>query len=175
MSTWNIDPAHSQVQFKVKHLVISTVTGSFKKFEGSAEAPSDDFKGASVKFTIDADSIYTNQPQRDGHLQSADFFDVAQFPKIGFVSTDLSQKSGHDYVLKGNLTIKGISKPVELAVEFGGIAKDAYGNTKAGFEVTGAIERKEFGLGWNVPNETGTLVLGDDVKLVISVQLAKQA
>lgn len=175
MAKWTIDPAHSEVHFKVKHLVISTVTGSFNKFEGSAEAAADDFKGANISFSIDTASVDTNQEQRDGHLKSPDFFDVEKFPKIEFVSTDFSQKSGSDYTLKGNLTIKGVTKPVELAVEFGGVANDPYGNTKAGFDISGVVNRKDFGLTWGAVTETGGVMLGDDVKLVISVQLAKQA
>jgi polyisoprenoid-binding protein YceI len=175
MSKWTIDLAHSEVQFKVKHLMISTVTGSFKKFEGEAETDSDDFKGASIRFSIDTASVDTNQEQRDGHLRSPEFFDSVQFPNIEFVSTEFNQKAGQDYVLKGNLTIKGASKAVELAADFGGITKDSYGNTKAGFELTGTINRKDYGLTWNATTELGAIMLGDDVKLIISVQLAKQA
>jgi polyisoprenoid-binding protein YceI len=175
MAKWIIDPAHSEVQFKVKHLVISTVTGSFNKFEGSAESSTDDFDGASINFSIDVDSVDTNQPHRDGHLKAPDFFDVAAFPHITFASTSFTKKSGSDYSLKGDLTIKGVTKPVELAVEFGGLGKDGQGNIKAGFEISGVINRKEFGMAFNAPTETGGLMLGEDIKLVISVQLAKQA
>jgi polyisoprenoid-binding protein YceI len=175
MAKWIIDPMHSEVQFKVKHLVISTVTGSFNKFEGSAETGTDDFENASINFSIDVDSIDTNQPQRDGHLKAPDFFDAASFPKITFASTFFTKKSGSDYTLKGNLTVKGVTKPVELAVEFGGLGKDMQGNTKAGFEIAGVVNRKEFGMVFNAPTETGGLMLGEDIKLVISVQLAKEA
>jgi len=174
MAKWTIDPNHSEVQFKVKHLVISTVTGSFNKFEGSAEAESDDFSNAAIHFTIDVDSIDTNQPQRDGHLKSPDFFDVAKFPSITFTSTSFTPKAGPDYSLKGNLTIKGVTKPVDLAVEFGGVAKDPYGNIKAGFDIVGVVNRKDFGLTWSATTEAGSVMLGDDVKLILSVQLAKQ-
>jgi polyisoprenoid-binding protein YceI len=174
MAKWKIDPAHSEVQFKVKHLVISTVTGSFNKFEGSAEADSDDFTNAKINFSLDVDSIDTNQAQRDGHLKASDFFDLATYPKVTFVSTSFTKKSGSDYSLKGNLTIKGVTKEVELAVEFGGIAADSYGNVKAGFDITGVINRKDFGLTASMVTEAGSIVVGDDVKLILSVQLAKQ-
>jgi polyisoprenoid-binding protein YceI len=175
MAKWNIDPMHSEVQFKVKHLVISTITGAFNKFEGSAETESDDFVGAKINFTLDVDSIDTNQPQRDGHLKASDFFDVAAFPKITFVSTSFTKKSGSDYSLKGHLTVKGVTKEVELAVEFGGIAADPYGNIKAGFEITGVVNRKEFGLTATMVTEAGSIVIGDEVKLILSIQLAKEA
>lgn len=174
MAKWTIDPMHSEVQFKVKHLVISTVTGSFNKFEGSAESATDDFDGGTVNFSIDVDSIDTNQPQRDGHLKSGDFFDAGTHPKITFASTSFTKKSGSDYSLKGNLTVKGVTKPVELAVEFGGIAADPYGNVKAGFDITGVVNRKDFGLVATMVTEAGNIVVGDEVKLILSVQLAKQ-
>jgi polyisoprenoid-binding protein YceI len=167
---WVLDPMHSEVQFKVKHLVISTVTGSFKTFEGSLETDNDDFSGASVNFSLDVNSLDTNQEQRDGHLKSAEFFDTEQFPTITFTSTSFDGEE-----LKGDLTIKGITKPVTLAVEHGGTAADFYGNTKAGFEVTGKINRKEFGLTWDGITEAGSIVLGEDIKLIINVQFAKQA
>jgi polyisoprenoid-binding protein YceI len=170
---WAIDPTHSEVQFKVKHLVISTVTGSFKKFEGSVESEGDDFSNAKVNFTLDADSIDTNQEQRDGHLKSADFFDAAQYPKIKFESTSFEKLSDNNYKLKGNLTIKTITKAVELNAEFGGAATDFYGNEKAGFEVTGKINRKDFGLTWDGITEAGAIVVGEEIKLHINVQVAK--
>ena len=174
MAKWLIDPMHSEVQFKVKHLVISTITGSFNKFEGSAEADTDDFVGAKINFSLDVDSIDTNQAQRDAHLKASDFLDLAAFPKITFASTSFTKKSGSDYALKGNLTVKGVTKEVELAVEFGGIAADHYGNVKAGFDITGVINRKDFGLVATMVTEAGNIVVGDEVKLILSVQLAKQ-
>lgn len=171
---WIIDPTHSEVHFKVKHLVISTVTGSFKSFEGSMESEEADFQNASIEFSLDVNSIDTNQEQRDAHLKSADFFDAEQFPKISFKSTSFS-KSGDDYSLEGNLTIKNVSKPVKLEVEYGGTATDFYGNDKAGFELSGKISRKEFGLTWDGVTEAGAIVVGDDIKLIINVQLSKQA
>jgi polyisoprenoid-binding protein YceI len=171
---WVLDPMHSEVQFKVKHLVISTVSGSFKNFEGSLETENDDFSDAKVEFSLDVDSIDTTQPQRDEHLKSAEFFDAATHPKISFKSTSLT-KDGDDYKLKGDLTIKGVTKPVSFNVEHGGIAGDFYGNTKAGFDVTGKINRKEFGLTWDGVTEAGSIVVGEDIKLIASVQFAKQA
>lgn len=171
---WVLDPTHSEVQFKVKHLVISTVSGFFKSFEGSLTTDNEDFENAQVEFSLDVNSIDTNQEQRDGHLKSADFFDAEKYPKISFTSTSLT-KDGDDYKLKGNLTIKDVTKPVSLDVEYGGSADDFYGNTKAGFEVTGKINRKEFGLTWDGVTEAGSIVVGEDIKLIINVQFAKQA
>jgi len=173
-TNWIIDPTHSEVHFKVKHLVISTVTGTFKSFAGSMESENEDFQGAAIEFTLDVDSIDTNQEQRDGHLKSADFFDAAQFPKISFKSTSF-KKVGDDYELSGDLTVKNVSKPVKLNVEYGGRATDFYGNDKAGFEVSGKISRKEFGLTWDGITEAGAIVVGDEIKLQINVQFAKQA
>ena len=171
---WILDPMHSEVQFKVKHLVISTVTGTFKVVEGSLNTTTEDFSAADVEFSIDVNSIDTNQTDRDNHLKSADFFNAEEFPAIKFKSTSFT-KAGDDYNLEGNLTIKDITKPVSLAVEFGGIATDFYGNVKAGFEVTGKINRKEFGLVWDGITEAGSIVVGEDIKLAINVQFAKQA
>lgn len=171
---WVLDPMHSEVQFKIKHLVISTVTGAFKKFDGSAETEGDSFDNAQVRMSLDVDSIDTNQEQRDQHLKADDFFAVATYPNITFESTGLT-KSGSDYKLTGHLTIKDVTKPVTLDVEYGGTATDFYGNTKAGFEVSGKINRKEFGLTWEGITEAGSIVVGEDVKLIASVQFAKQA
>ncbi len=175
LTKWSIDPTHSEVQFKVKHLVISTVTGAFKKFEGSAETIGDDFHNAKIDFSLDVNSIDTNQEQRDGHLKSPDFFDAAEFPHITFKSTSFIKDGEEDYTLNGDLTIKGVTKPVSLAVEHGGIATDFYGNTKAGFDISGKINRKDFGLTWDGITEAGAIVVSEDIKLNISIQLAKQA
>lgn len=171
---WAVDPTHSEVHFKVKHLVISTVTGTFKSFEGSLETENDDFNEAAIEFSLDVNSIDTNQEQRDEHLKSADFFDAAQFPKISFKSV-LFKKDGDDYELTGDLTVRDVTKPVKLSVEYGGTATDFYGNEKAGFEVSGKISRKEFGLTWDGITEAGAIVVGDDIKLTINLQFAKQA
>jgi polyisoprenoid-binding protein YceI len=172
---WVIDPMHSEVQFKVKHLVISTVSGFFKSFAGELVTDGDDFENAEIDFTLDIDSIDTNQSQRDEHLKSAEFFDAATYPQISFKSTSFTKTGDDEYALKGDLTIKDVTKPVSLDVEFGGSAADFYGNTKAGFEISGKINRKEFGLTWDGVTEAGSIVVGEDIKLLINVQFAKQA
>ena len=173
---WVIDPMHSDVQFKIRHLVISTVTGSFKKFEGSASVPQEGrFDDADIRFRIDVDSIDTNQDARDQHLKQADFFDVAQYPHIDFRSTSFTKKGGDNYELKGQLTMHGETREVALDAEYGGIEKDLYGNTKIGFEVSGKINRKDFGLSYHALTEAGGLALGEDVKLTANIQLAKLA
>jgi polyisoprenoid-binding protein YceI len=172
---WVIDPAHSEIQFKVKHLVISTVTGKFDKFEGSVVSATDDFSEMEAEFSADVNSINTNQADRDGHLKSPDFFDVANHPSLTFKSTGIKKKSDSSYRLTGDLSIRGISKKIELNADFGGTVKDPWGTTKAGFELSGTISRKEFGLTWNAATETGGLVVSDEVKLIVNVELAKQA
>jgi polyisoprenoid-binding protein YceI len=176
MSTtkWIIDPTHSEVSFKVKHLVISTVTGYFRSFEGSAESASEDnFDGAKIEFSAAIDSIDTNQKDRDAHLKSADFFDAATNPNLTFANGVL-EKKGDDYVLKGDLTMRETTLPVELTVELGGVAGDPYGNTKAGFEIQGKVSRKAYGLTWSAVTEAGSVVVGDEVKIIASIQLVKQ-
>jgi len=175
LSKWSIDPMHSEVQFKVKHLVISTVSGFFKSFEGSVESDDEDFEHAKIEFSIDINSIDTNQSQRDEHLKSAEFFDAATYPHIKFRSTSFKKTDDDEYELKGDLTIKNVTNPVSLNVEFGGSAADFYGNTKAGFEITGKINRKQFGLTWDGVTEAGSVVVGEDIKLTINAQLIKQA
>jgi polyisoprenoid-binding protein YceI len=172
---WAVDPLHSEVQFKVRHLVISTVTGAFKKFDGEVTTTGDDFENADIRFTMDVNSIDTNQHQRDEHLKGDDFFNAEVYPDISFQSTSFTKAKGEDYKLAGNLTMKGVTKPVQLDVEYGGSEKDNYGNTKHGFEVTGKINRKEFGLTYNALTETGGLALGEDIKLAANIQLAKRA
>lgn len=177
MSTtkWAIDPSHSSVGFKVKHLMISTVSGEFTSYEGSVESQGDSFAGAQVSFTAQIDSISTHNEQRDGHLKSADFFDAATHPTLTFKSTSFEKKGGDDYVLNGDLTLHGVTKPVSLEVEYSGLVQDPYGNTKAGFSLGGKINRKDFGLVWSAVTEAGSVVVSDEVKLVAEVQLVKQA
>src|ERR1700744_3037890 len=175
LTKWVLDPLHSEVQFKVKHLVISTVSGFFKSFAGELDTENDDFTDAQISFSLDIDSIDTNQSQRDEHLKSAEFFDAAQYPQITFKSTSFKKTDDDEYKLEGDLTIKGITKPVSLEAEYGGQTNDFYGNTKAGFEVTGKINRKEFGLTYDGVTEAGSIVLGEDIKLSANIQLAKQA
>ncbi|MFU8860346.1 MAG: YceI family protein [Cyclonatronaceae bacterium] len=170
---WKIDPTHSEIQFKVKHLVISTVTGSFSSFDGSVETAGDDFAGAGVRFEADINSITTNNEQRDGHLKSDDFFNAEKFPKLTFES-DSFEKTGDDtYKLAGNLTIRDITKKITLDVIYGGTVVDPYGQTKAGFEVTGTINRKEYGLSWSAVTEAGNLVVADNVKMIMNVQFVQ--
>lgn len=172
---WVLDPAHSEVQFKVKHLVISTVTGTFKVFGGEIETSNEDFQDAKINFSVDTNSIDTNQADRNGHLKSDDFFATDKYPTMNFVSNSFKKVDGNEYKLSGDLTIRDVTKPVELTAELGGVMVDPYGNTKAGFEVNGKINRKEFGLMWSAVTEAGGVVVSDDVKLHINVQFAKQA
>lgn len=174
MATWTIDASHSEVQFKVKHLMISTVTGTFGSYEGTVETTNDtDFEGATIKFSADIDSISTGQEQRDGHLKSAEFFDAANFPKLSFISTSFEKVDDENYTLKGDLTMRGVTKPVTLKAEFGGLMTDFYGQTKAGFEIAGKVNRQDFGLTWSAVTEAGGVVVSDDVKLVLNIQVVK--
>lgn len=175
MATYKIDPAHSEINFKIKHLMITNVTGSFTKFEGSIESSKDDFTDAQIHFEADTDSITTNNEQRDAHLRSAEFFDAPQFPKVTFDSTSVEKKGGDDYTVHGNLTMHGVTKPVTLNAEFLGENKDPWGQTKVGFEITGKLMRKDFGLTWNAALEGGGVLVSDEVKLNMNVQLIKQA
>ena len=169
---WGIDVTHTEIQFKVKHLVIATTTGFFRKFSGSIEADTEDFDSASVQFSLEANSIDTNQADRDTHLKSADFFAVAEYPTVDFAGS-LKKLSGTDYELNGDLTIRGTTKAISFPVEFGGIVVDPWGNTKAGFEINGKINRKDFGLNWNALTEAGGMVVSEEVKIHINAELAK--
>ena len=174
--TWVIDPMHSELQFKIKHLMITNVTGSFDIFQASVETENEDFSKAKISFTADVDSLSTGNEQRDGHVKSADFFDAATFPKITFVTTGSENvDSDGSYELYGDLTIRDITKNVKLSVEFGGVVKDAYGNTKAGFTINGKIHRKDFGLVWDGVTEAGGVILSDEVKIISEIQLIEQA
>lgn len=170
---WNIDPTHSEVTFKVKHLMISTVTGKFKVFEGQAESEEEDFKNVTdVKFIADVKSIDTNNEQRDEHLRSGDFFAADEHADIVFRADKFDVSSDK---LQGELTIKNITKPVTLDVEFGGVVVDPYGQTKAGLTLSGKISRKEFGLTWDAVTEAGSVVVSDQVRLNAEVQFVKQS
>lgn len=171
---WSLDPTHSEVTFKVKHLMISTVTGQFKKFDLIGETESDDFNTAKkIEFTADIDSINTNNEQRDAHLKSADFFNIEKNPQIHFSGKKYDVKDGEGK-LSGDLIIAGITKQVSLDVEFGGIAVDPYGQRKAGFTVTAKISRKDFGITYGAVTETGGVLLGDEIKINAEIQLIKQ-
>lgn len=174
MAIWKIDPTHSEVEFKIRHLMITNVTGYFGKYDATVESSNDDFTDAKINFEADVTSISTKNEQRDQHLQAEDFFHAAQYPKITFVSTGVTKVDDEEYKVAGNLTIRGISKPVELTVEFSGIVKDPYGQTKAGFEIKGKINRKDYGLTYDAVTETGGVLLSDEVKLQAGVQLVKQ-
>jgi polyisoprenoid-binding protein YceI len=174
ISKWSIDPIHSDIHFKVKHLMINTVTGSFKKFEGSLETSKEDFSDAKISFTADIASIETGMEMRDTHLKGNDFFNAEQFPQLKFESTSFTKTGDNTYLLKGNLTIRDVTRLVELKAEYGGKATDFYGNTKAGFEIEGKIKRKDFGLNWDAVTEAGGVVVSDEVKLVLNVQLQLQ-
>ena len=172
---WVVDPVHSEIQFKVKHLMITTVTGYFRKYEIQVETEGDDFTSAStIVFTADIDSIDTNNAQRDTHLKSADFFDAGNHKQLIFTGKKY-QKSGDEYQLTGDLSIRGITKPLILNVEFSGIVVDPYGQTKAGFTIDGKVSRKEFGLQWNAVTEAGQVVVSDEIKIHCEIQLVKQA
>jgi len=170
---WVIDPTHSEIGFKVKHMMFSNVSGKFESFTAEATIEDEDFNNASFEFSADASSVNTGNADRDNHLKTGDFFGTDEHGKITFRSTSFTG-SGDEYQLKGDLTIRGISKPVTLDVEFGGIAKDPWGNTKAGFSATGKINRKDFGISWNAALEAGGVLVSDEVKLAIDVQFVKQ-
>ncbi|WP_461789210.1 YceI family protein [Pedobacter sp.] len=171
---WALDPTHSELQFKVKHLMITTVTGSIKSFSAELESEGEDFTNASISFSGDISSIDTGNGDRDGHLKSGDFFDAEKYPAISFKSTSV-EKDGSDYIVKGDLTIKDVTKPVKLNAEFGGIATDPWGNTKAGFTLSGKVNRTEFGLTWNAALETGGVMVSEEVKILGELQFVKQA
>jgi polyisoprenoid-binding protein YceI len=169
---WALDAAHSEIQFKVKHMMISTVTGKFNNFNVEVEAEKDDFSDADISFTADTASVDTGAEQRDTHLRSADFFDADKYPKMVFKATSFSPAKSE---LQGELTIKDVTKTVKLEAEFGGIGQDPWGNTKAGFTLSGKLNRKEWGLNWNAALEAGGVLVSEDGKLLGEIQLMKAA
>ncbi len=169
-TNWSIDPTHSEIAFKVKHMMISTVTGHFEDFTATAKTNGDDFQNATIAFSAKTDSVNTKNTDRDAHLRSDDFFNSEKFPEMRFVS-----KSFAGGELIGDLTIRDVTKEVVLEAELNGVAVDPYGQTKAGFEIRGEINRKDFGLTWGAITEAGNIVVSDKVKLVLDVQLIKQA
>jgi len=174
MATWKMDPNHSEVKFKVKHLVVSTVSGSFDSFSSTVESTKDDFSDAVVTFEADVNSISTKNEGRDGHLKSADFFDAANHPKITFTSSSLKPKSGDEYELTGDLTIRGVTKTVKLAVTYNGTVKGFGGSFDvAAFEITGKINRQEYGLKWSALTESGGIVVSDEVKFEVFAEFVK--
>ena len=171
---WVLDPTHSEVEFKIKHMMISTVTGNFKKFDATVETEGEDFTTAKVKFTVDVDSIDTKNEQRDGHLKSVDFFDTANFPEITFVATKYENVDNDgSYEVYGDLTVRGITRNEKFDAEFGGVIKDPWGNTRAGLTITGKINRKQFGLTWSGATETGSLIVSEDVRIHAGLEFIK--
>lgn len=170
---WVIDPTHSELEFKVRHLMISNVKGQFKEFTGVIEG--EDFLNSQIHASVQADSIFTNNTDRDNHLRSADFFDVENHKEITFKSSSLEKVDDDEYKLKGELTILGVSKDVVLDVEYGGRITDPYGNDKIAFSLKGKINRKDFGLNWNTALEAGGVMVSDEVKINAELQFAKQS
>jgi polyisoprenoid-binding protein YceI len=177
MSTtkWILDPTHSEVLFKVKHLMITTVTGQFTKFSGEVETEGEDFTTARIRFTADINSISTNNEQRDAHLRNGDFFDADNHPELTFVSHKMEKIDDDTFRAHGTLTMRGVSKNEVLDVDFGGIAQDPWGNTRAGFTVSGKILRQDYGVSFGAVTETGNVMLSNEVKLSAGVQFVKQA
>ncbi|RRA94640.1 YceI family protein [Paenimyroides viscosum] len=172
MKKWTIDPTHTEVGFKVKHMMFTNVKGNFNDY--SAEIDFDnDLKEANLQFEAKVNSIFTNNTDRDNHLKSADFFDAEQYPTLNFKSTKI-EGDGNEYQITGDLTIKGITKPVTLNAEFSGLMTDPWGNTKVGINLDGKINRKDFGLTYNAALETGGVLVGEDVKLNAEIQLVEQ-
>lgn len=171
---WTIDPTHSEILFKVKHLMITNVKGEFRSFSGTILSEGTDFNNAELKVAIDAASIFTNNADRDAHLQSADFFDAGEYPQLLFEGTSLEKLDDENYRLNGRLTIKDVTREIPLNVEFGGFMKDPYGNEKAGFSVTGKINRRDWGLNWNATLEAGGVMVSDEVRISAEVQFVRE-
>lgn len=171
---WNLDAAHSEIGFKVRHMMITNVSGSFGRFDVNVESEDNDFSTADIKFRAELDTISTGNTDRDNHLKSGDFFDTSRYPELTFVSTDLIKLDEANFELVGDLTVRDVTRPVKLDVEFGGIGKDPWGNEKAGFTVTGKINRTDFNLNWNAALETGGVLVSEEVKLYAEIQLVKQ-
>ena len=171
---WLLDPAHSELTFKIKHLMISNVSGAIRNFSAKAETEGTDFSKATISLTAEMNSISTNNEQRDTHLRNSDFFEVEKFPQMKFTSTRIEQTDDESFNLYGNLTIKGVTKPVKLKMEYNGIVKDPQGQEKAGFFVSGKINRSDWGININVALETGGLMLGEDVRIQSEIQFIRQ-
>jgi polyisoprenoid-binding protein YceI len=171
---WSVDPAHSGLQFNISHLVISEVTGTFKKFDGSISSKDDNFTDAAIEVLIDVNSINTDNEKRDAHLKGDDFFNAEKFPQMKFKSKSFKKVSGNKYILSGDLTIRDVTKAVELTVIYNGTIKDPWGNTRAGFKVSGSINRMDYGLKWNQLLESGGAVVGEIVNFTSNLELTKQ-
>ena len=170
---WSIDTVHSEIGFKVRHLVISHTSGKFDRFEANMVSSKEDFSDAKITFAADVDSINTANEQRDAHLKSDDFFNAEKFPKLTFTSTAFTKVGENEYKLDGELTIRDVTKTVSLSVDFGGVVTDPWGNVKAGFEATGKINRKDFNLKWDAFTEAGGAVVSDEIRLQLHIQLQK--
>lgn len=172
---WALDPSHSEIAFKVKHLMITNVKGVFKDFSASVTTTGGDFTTSEIEFSLNPASVDTGAADRDNHLRSADFFDVEKYGRLSFSGKKAEKANGDgNYLLHGDLTIKDVTKPVKLNVEFAGVAKDPWGNEKAGYTITGKIHRKDFGLNWNAALEAGGVLVSEDVTISCDVQLVKQ-
>jgi len=169
---WAIDPTHSEIGFKVKHMMFTNVSGKFGSYDATIATEDDNFENAAIEFSADINSIDTNNADRDNHLKSTDFFDAENHPKLTFKASSFA-KDGDDYELTGDLSIKGVTKSVKFPVEFSGLMKDPWGNTKVGLNIYGKINRKDWGLNWNSALETGGVLVGEEVKLNIELQLIK--
>jgi len=175
LTKWAIDPTHSKVGFKVKHLMISNVAGNFREFTADIKTAGNDFSTATISFSLKTASVDTEMPDRDAHLKSPDFFESEKYPDMNFTGTGLKDLGDDIYELSGLLKIKDVSKPVKLSVEFGGVMNDPWGNVKAGFSINGKINRKDWGLNWNAALEAGGVLVGEEVKINCDIELIKAA
>ena len=170
---WQFDPLHSELRFKIRHLMISNVSGSFKQFNVDMETLGEDITSAKIRVMADIESINTGNEQRDAHLRNGDFFDATTHPQLEFNSTSIEQTDDENYILNGDLTMKGVTRPAKLALEYSGLTKDPWGNQRAGFVVTGKINRSEWGISFNNVLETGGVALSDEVRITAEVQMIK--
>ena len=171
---WVIDPTHTEIGFKVKHMMFTNVSGKIAKYDANIETAGDEFSNSVIDFSGDVDSITTGNADRDAHLLSPDFFDATQFPKMNFQASNFSKVAAGDYELTGDLTLHGVTREVKFPTEFGGLMKDPWGNIKAGFNITGKINRKDWGLTWNAALDAGGVLVSDEVRINAEIQLIKQ-
>ncbi|NRS87820.1 polyisoprenoid-binding protein YceI [Flavobacterium sp. 7E] len=173
-ANWAIDPTHSEIGFKVKHMMFTNVSGKFNAFEASIENDEDHFESSKISFSADVNSVDTNNLDRDNHLRSADFFDIENYSKLTFKATSIKKIDEGEYQITGDLSIKDFTKSIVLETEYSGLMKDPWGNTKIGLSISGKINRKEFGLTWNSALETGGVLVGEEIKLLAEIQFIKQ-
>ena len=171
---WVIDPVHSEITFKVRHMMITNVSGTFDRIEAKMYSSEKDFSDAEISFEADVESINTRNEQRDAHLKSNDFFDAPTFPKLSFQSSQFKSVSPQSFAMMGTFEMKGVKKEVTLNVEYTGTVIDPWGQVKAGFEISGSLMRSDFGLLWNASTEEGDIVLAEEVKLQMTAQMIKQ-